>query len=75
MSNGGNPDVTVGSNAFDVSNSFVTGKLGSALEAGGGITGRLSNKVSIYGEVSYRSPLDSSGLSGVQGNVGVRVAF
>ena len=75
MSNGGNPDVTVGSNAFDVSNSFATGKLGSALEAGGGITGRLSNKVSIYGEVSYRSPLDSSGLSGVQGNVGVRVAF
>ena len=40
----------------------------------GGVSGRLTQFVSLYGEASYRTAIDSS-LTIYKGNVGLRVTW
>jgi autotransporter family porin len=47
---------------------------GPALEVGGGVSGRLTRFVSVYGEASYRTAIDDS-LTIYKGNVGLRVTW
>lgn len=44
------------------------------MEVGGGVSGRLSRFVSVYGEASYRTAVDNS-LTIYKGNVGLRVTW
>lgn len=47
---------------------------GPAVEVGGGVSGRLTEFVSLYGEGSYRWAMDDS-LTVYKGNLGLRVAW
>lgn len=47
---------------------------GPAIDVGGGVSGRLTQFVSLYGEASYRKAIDDS-LTIYKGNIGLRVAW
>lgn len=47
---------------------------GPAVEVGGGVSGRLTQFVSLYGEASYRAAIDDS-LRIYKGNLGLRVTW
>ncbi len=47
---------------------------GPAVEVGGGVSGRLTQFVSLYGEASYRAAIDDS-LRIYKGNIGLRVTW
>ena len=47
---------------------------GPAVEVGGGVSGRITQFVSVYGEASYRTAVDDS-LTIYKGNVGLRVRW
>jgi autotransporter family porin len=47
---------------------------GPAVEVGGGLSGRLTEFVSLYGEGSYRTAFDDS-LTIYKGNIGLRVTW
>jgi outer membrane autotransporter protein len=47
---------------------------GPAVEVGGGISGRLSQFVSVYSEASYRTAINNS-LAVYKGNLGLRVTW
>lgn len=47
---------------------------GPAVEVGGGVSGRLTQFVSLYGEASYRTAIDDS-LRVYKGNLGLRVSW
>jgi outer membrane autotransporter protein len=47
---------------------------GPAVEVGGGVSGRLTRFVSVYGEASYRTAIDNS-LTTYRSNLGVRVTW
>jgi outer membrane autotransporter protein len=69
-----------GSNGFDTVsfNSFgiPTGRNGGAtLEGGGGVTGKLTRNVSVYGDASYLSSLSGESRIALKGNVGLRVTW
>ena len=69
-----------GSNGFDTVtfNSFgvPTGRNGgTTLEGGGGITGKLTRNVSVYGDASYLSSVSGESRIAIKGNVGLRVTW
>jgi outer membrane autotransporter protein len=69
-----------GSNGFDTVrfNDFAiqTGRNGgTALEGGGGVTGKLTRNVSVYGDASYLSSLSGESRIALKGNVGLRVTW
>jgi outer membrane autotransporter protein len=69
-----------GSNGFDTVsfNSFgiPTGRNGGAtLEGGGGVTGKLTRNVSVYGDASYLSSLSGESRVALKGNVGLRLTW
>jgi autotransporter family porin len=69
-----------GSNGFDTVtfaiNAIPTGRNGgTALEGGGGITGRLTRNVSVYGDASYLSSVSGESRITLKGNVGLRVMW
>ena len=47
---------------------------GPAVEVGGGVSGRLTQFVSVYGQASYRTAIDNS-LTVYKGDVGLRVTW
>src|SRR5882672_5758065 len=47
---------------------------GPAVEVGGGVSGRLTQFVSVYGEASYRTAIDNS-LTIYKGNIGLLVTW
>ncbi|KEG18316.1 autotransporter outer membrane beta-barrel domain-containing protein [Bartonella bacilliformis] len=49
--------------------------VGSSLEGGLGITGELSNILSLYSDISYRYALQKSGTSGASVSGGIRYRF
>jgi type V secretory pathway adhesin AidA len=69
-----------GSNGFDTvtfaTNAILTGRNGgTALEGGGGVTGRLTRNVSVYGDASYLSSVSGESRITLKGNVGLRVTW
>ena len=69
-----------GSNGFDTVafNSFgiPTGRNGgTTLEGGGGITGKLTRYVSVYGDASYLTGVSGESRDAIKGNVGLRVTW
>jgi len=65
----GADDVAFGTNVLS-----TLRNAGPAVEVGGGVSGRLSRLVSVYGEASYRTAVDNS-LTIYKGNVGLRVTW
>jgi outer membrane autotransporter protein len=57
-------------------NDIPTGRNGgAALEAGGGIAGKLTQFASIYGDVSYLTSATGPRLTTIKGNIGLRVTW
>ena len=48
---------------------------GTTLEGGGGITGKLTRYVSVYGDASYLSSVSGESRIALKGNVGLRVTW
>jgi outer membrane autotransporter protein len=65
----GADDVAFGTNVLS-----TLRNAGPAVEVGGGVSGRLSRFVSVYGEASYRTAVDNS-LTIYKGNVGLRATW
>lgn len=65
-----------GGEAVHLSNiAFPTGKFGTALQVGGGVTGSLSNNLSLYADVAWQQDVGASGSRGWAINGGLRYAF
>ena len=69
-----------GSNGFDTVtfNGFgvPTGRNGgTTLEGGGGVTGKLTRYVSVYGDASYLTAVSGESRNAIKGNVGLRVTW
>jgi len=69
-----------GSNGFDTVyfNGFgiPTGRNGgTTLEGGGGVTGKLTRNVSVYGDASYLTSVSGESHIALKGNVGLRVTW
>jgi outer membrane autotransporter protein len=69
-----------GSNGFDTvrfdADPIQTGRNGGiTLEGGGGVTGKLTRNVSIYGDASYLSSVSGESRITLKGNVGLRVTW
>ena len=69
-----------GSNGFDTVsfNGFgiPTGRNGgTTLEGGGGVAGRLTRNVSVYGDASYLTSVSGESHIALKGNVGLRVTW
>jgi outer membrane autotransporter protein len=54
---------------------FAIGKFGSSVQVGAGITSRLNNRLSIYGDALYQARVNSYGSSGWMANMGLRYSF
>ena len=69
-----------GSSGLDVV-TFATDRIptqrngGAAVEGGGGITGKLTRSVSVYGDASYLGSVSGERRTTVKGNVGLRVTW
>ena len=61
--------IDVGGVAFD------TGQYGTAIQMGGGATGRLIANLAVYGDVSYQHEVSDGGFRGWAFNGGVRYSF
>jgi outer membrane autotransporter protein len=69
-----------GSNGFDTVtfNGFgvPTGRNGgTTLEGGGGVTGKLTRNLSVYGDASYLTSVSGESHIALKGNVGLRVTW
>jgi outer membrane autotransporter protein len=65
-----------GSNTVVLSGvSFGTGKAGTALQVGAGITGALTRNLSLYGDVAWQNNVGSGGFRGWVLNGGLRLSF
>jgi outer membrane autotransporter protein len=61
---------------IDLSNiGFATGQYGTAIQAGGGITGTLTRRLAIYGDVAYQHYIGDGGFRGWTFNAGLRYDF
>jgi outer membrane autotransporter protein len=67
--------VTVGNDAFGISQEFTGGSYGRAVELGLGGTMTFGNHISLYGEGDYQKDLGSAGTRGWGINLGARWAF
>jgi outer membrane autotransporter protein len=69
-----------GSNGFDTVRfndvPILTGRNGGTmLEGGGGVTGKLTRNVSVYGDASYLSSVSGESRITLKGNIGLRVTW
>jgi outer membrane autotransporter protein len=72
---GGGPKVDVGAEGYDISQQFVGGTFGQALEMGLGGTYAWRNHVSVYGEADWQKNLGEAGARGWSATMGVRWDF
>ena len=72
---GARPQATVGSEAWNVSETFSGGRLGASYRVGAGASSQFAKNVSLYGEATYQHGTGSSGLRGWAANGGVRWNF
>jgi outer membrane autotransporter protein len=54
---------------------FDIGRNGAAVQIGAGITGRINNRFSVYGDVLYQRRVVSYGSNGWLANAGLRYSF
>lgn len=54
---------------------FGTGRYGTAVQVGGGITGMLSDRLAIFGDAAWQHQLTDGGFDGWALNGGVRYSF
>jgi outer membrane autotransporter protein len=54
---------------------FDTGTYGTALQVGGGITGMLTDRLAVYGDVGWQHQLSDGGVEGWSFNGGFRYQF
>jgi outer membrane protein OmpA-like peptidoglycan-associated protein len=65
-----------GGNSIQLSNvSFPTGDIGTAVQVGGGITGTLTQSLSLYGDIAWQNQVGDGGYRGWAFNGGLRYAF
>jgi outer membrane autotransporter protein len=69
-----------GTNGFDTVTFGIdpvqTGRQGgTAVEGGGGVTGKLTRYVSVYGDASYLTAVSGETRNAIKGNVGLRVTW
>jgi outer membrane autotransporter protein len=69
-----------GTNGFDTvtfgADPIQTGRQGgTAVEGGGGVTGKLTRYVSVYGDASYLTAVSGESRDAIKGNVGLRVTW
>ena len=69
-----------GTNGFDTvtfgADPVQTGRQGgTTLEGGGGVTGKLTRYVSVYGDASYLTAVSGETRNAIKGNVGLRVTW
>ena len=69
-----------GTNGFDTvtfgARPVQTGRQGgTTLEGGGGVTGKLTRYVSVYGDASYLTAVSGETRNAIKGNVGLRVTW
>jgi outer membrane autotransporter protein len=74
-SSGGRSAVTVSSEAWGVSDGFLTGNRGRVWQLGAGVTGSLTRTVSLYGGADYQTNTGSAGEQGWSANIGLRWQF
>ena len=48
---------------------------GTTLEGGGGIAGKLTRSVSLYGDASFLTGVSGESRDAIKGNVGLRVTW
>ena len=48
---------------------------GTTLEGGGGVTGKLTRNISVYGDASYLGSVSGEQRITLKGNVGARVTW
>ncbi|WP_175501052.1 autotransporter outer membrane beta-barrel domain-containing protein [Collimonas sp. OK412] len=72
---GDRPQVTVASEAWNVSETFSGGRIGASYRIGAGASSQFANNVSLYGEATYQHGMGSAGLRGWAANAGVRWNF
>jgi outer membrane autotransporter protein len=71
----GAPTVTASSEAWNMGDSFQTGRTGNAYRVAAGATSQLTDHVQVYGEGTYEHFVGGYGLRGWSGNLGIRVTF
>lgn len=54
---------------------FLTGQYGTAVQVGGGVTGMITDQVSVYGDVAWQQQVSNGGFRGWALNGGVRYSF
>lgn len=72
---GGAAKVTTSSQAWDISDTFEVGRVGTGYRAGVGLTSALTKHLSVYGEGDYLHGASDHGFKGWSGNVGLRLNF
>jgi outer membrane autotransporter protein len=74
-SSGSSTVVSLASEAWGVSDTLRSGKWGSTVQMGAGVTGALSNVLSIYGGADFQTDVGSAGEQGWSANLGLRWRF
>jgi outer membrane autotransporter protein len=54
---------------------FLTGQYGTAVQVGGGVTGMVTDRVAVYGDVAWQQQVSDGGFRGWALNGGVRYSF
>ncbi|GLQ51594.1 autotransporter outer membrane beta-barrel domain-containing protein [Dyella flava] len=72
---GGGSTATVSSEAWDVSGSFRSGRLGNTVRAGAGASSQFLPYLSLYGEADYLHATTDYGMRGWEVNLALRFEF
>jgi outer membrane autotransporter protein len=65
----------VSSEAFNVSDTFASGRVGNAWRGSLGVVSQLTPHVQLYGEGNYQHFVGTFGMRGWSANAGIRVSF
>lgn len=74
-SSNGDPTTDVSSDAFNVRDSFATGRKGNAYRVAAGAVSQVGQHVQLFGEGTYQHFVGGYGMRGWAGNLGIRVTF
>ena len=72
---GKRPKITTSSEAWNASQAFDGGRIGTGYRVGAGLSSQLTRNLALYGEGNYQHGIGSSGFSGWSANMGIRVNF
>jgi outer membrane autotransporter protein len=72
---GGRAQITTSSDAWNISNTFAGGRVGTSYRLGAGVTSQLTAHIALYGEADYLHDTGGHGLSGWSADAGLRINF